>query len=273
MAAKPTAPLSQADLAQFITQEANFAFEMKALASIRDAGFQAEHAATYKDPVSGKLRAFDIRARFSGDVRSLRFAVECKNLRSHSPLVVHATRRTQQESTHDVVARYRLGHQAYQDTMPRDGIYPKGEAVGRQTDQPLKDVNGDFKSNDSDTYDKWSQAVSGCQDLVHEMVNAHLGEPEVCAIVPMLVVPDDVLWEVQYDERGNVITPVRRVDRSTLILRQHWSTPTYFGPLHYGMSHIEVVTLSALAPRMAALSGPAGLCAGAIELLAMKMQN
>ena len=244
---------------------------MTALASIRAAGFEADHAATYKDPISGKLRAFDIRARWSGNSRSLRFAVECKNLRANAPLLIHATPRTPLESTHSVVARYQNGPGIfYPDAIPREGCYRTNEPVGRQTDQPSKDASGDFKSTDSETYEKWIQAVSGCQDLVREMVSSESIDSQLCAVVPVLVIPDGMLWQVEYAGNGDVVAAVRQVARSSLILRQTLSVDARVGLLHYNLSHIEVVTLSELAPRMSWLSGPDGLCAGAVELLEQK---
>jgi YD repeat-containing protein len=263
-----TAPiiLTQADLAQYVAQEADFAFEMAALHAIRDAGFDAEHAAAYKDPVTGRIRAYDIRARWSSPTEAYRFAVECKNLRPHAPLLVHATPRLESEAYHTVIARYRVGN-VFSDTHRLAGVYQRGVPVGRQTDQPMKDDKGDFKSNDSTTYEKWSQAVSSCADLVREAVNAAYQDPQVCAIVPILVVPDGVLWQVDYDEQGNISTAVRQIDRTTLILRQHWSAEVMFGPLHYDISHVEIVTLSSLVARMKYLWGPNGLCAGSEQLL------
>lgn len=261
-------PLTEVDVSQFVSQEANFAFEMAALSAVRDAGFDAEHAASYKDPVTGKLRAFDIRARWSGDSRSLRFAVECKNLRAHAPLLVHATPRTAQEATHNVVARYKISTSFFQDVLPHQGVYQPGDFVGRQTDQPMKDATGDFKSQDAETYDKWIQTVNGCQDLVRELVNAPFGKPELCAVVPILAVPDGMLWQVDYDERGAVVAPARKVESSTLILRQYWSADSLYKPIHYGLSHVEILTLSKLGARMGELCSPAGMCAGASDQLA-----
>lgn len=266
MARKPPVALTQADLAHYVSQEADFAFEMAVLHAIRGTGFEAEHAAAYKDPITGRIRAFDIRARWSSDSRAFRFAVECKNLRSHAPLLVHATPRLESEAYHTVIARYRV-MSVYHDSHRRAGVYERGAPVGRQTDQPMKDDNGDYRSNDSTTYEKWSQAVSSCNDLVRETVNAPWQQPQVCAIVPILVVPDGTLWQVDYDEQGNVITPVRNLDCTTLILRQHWSADGLYGPLHYDISHIEVVTLPSLVNRLRFLWGPNGLCAGADALL------
>jgi len=249
----PPAPLSNSDLSEFLSQSSDFALEMATLNELRALGLSCEHAATYIDPITKKIRAYDIRGRWTGPNRVIRFAVECKNLRRAAPLLVHATPRAQAEAYHTVIARQRTGMS--QVPSRRSNIYRVGEAVGRQTDQPTRDDRGDFKSSDTSTFDKWLQAVNGCSDLLKETANAPLLASEVCAIVPILVVPTDTLWQVDYHEDGSIAQPVRLVNKSTLILRSEWSVHLGLHWLTYDISHLEIITLAALHQRVKNLVG------------------
>ena len=61
-------PITAQDLADFVTTNSDFGFEMDVLARLRSEGFSCHHAGTYRDPVTDKIRQFDIRASLdSGD--------------------------------------------------------------------------------------------------------------------------------------------------------------------------------------------------------------
>ena len=255
-------------MAEFIAAESDFALEMSALKVLRTLGFQAEHAAAYVDPVTSRMRAYDIRARLVSESRSLRLAVECKNLRPSAPLLVHTTPRLASEAYHTVVRRYRTGGYLFHEAIRRPNIYEEGRPVGRQTDQPSRENDGGFKSSDAPSYEKWLQALNGCRDLLRELVQAPIPRSQVGVIVPMLVVPDKVLWQVEYDDEGRISEPARMVERTTLILRHQWSAPTIMGDFAYEISHLEIVTLSALRQRVKNLAWPGGLLDGADQLLA-----
>ena len=260
MASNPSNPLTASDLTDFIAAESAFALEMAALQALRTLGFDAEHAAAYVDPVTTKIRAYDIRARLVNAARSFRLAVECKNLQRTSPLLVHATPRLPTEAYHTVVKHYRIGdHPFSRADKLRSKVYEAGVSVGRQTDQPTKDDKGKFKSSDGPTYEKWLQAVNGCLDLVQELAAASHSETHFGVIVPFLVVPVNTLWQVDYDDDGTVVTQVRQVERATLILRHSWTAQISFSPLKYDISHLEIVALPALSQRVKDLTEAGGL--------------
>jgi hypothetical protein len=240
---------------------------MGSLAILRSLNLESEHAAAYVDPVTNRIRSYDIRSRWFDRNRSIRFAVECKNLTNTAPLVIHATPRLESEAYHTVIARYRIGGMLFQTPHKRGNVYAVGDPVGRQLDQPMKDHSGDFKSSDAPTYEKWLQAVNGCFDLLKELVGSPAREPEVCALVPLLVVPAETLWQVDYDENGAVKCQVRLVERASLILRHKWSAGTSHGPVTYDISHLEIVTLPALSQRLTNLVGSGGLLADTEHLL------
>jgi len=251
--AKPETPLTEAELRAFASESSDFAFEMAVLRVLRGAELESEHAATYTDPITSRIRAYDIRSRHVRPSRAVRLAVECKNLQAHNPLLVHATPRQLSEAYHSVITRVRdvalLSQQSHRRSYP-ETVYGIKEPVGRQTDQPFKDDKGKFKSSDSATFEKWLQAVNGCRDLLEEVVRAPYFQPQANAIVPFLVIPEGVLWQVDYDDNGKVIEPVRQVEKTTLIIRHAWTVPTGYGPLSYDISHLEIVTLPALKQRL-----------------------
>lgn len=262
MKKRSTEPLTQPDLEQFLSRTSDFAFEMATLSELRKLDFVCEHAATYTDPVTEKIRAYDVRARRITGQRQVRLAVECKNIGPQSPLVVHATPRLAAEAYHTLLVRHRSSSSGFDFQNARrreESVYPEGEPVGRHTDQPAKDSNNEFVSADSATYEKWLQAVNGSLDLLREASRAPLTGVQVHAIIPMLVVPPGSLWQVDYSEDGRVMEAVRPVDRTTLILRHVWTVSATLAEVRFDFSHLEIVTLAALASRVSDLVGPVGL--------------
>jgi hypothetical protein len=249
MASNSDRPLTETDITQFIEGESGFSLEMAALRVLRSLQMDSEHAAVYVDPTTGKMRAFDIRARLITEPIAVRLAVECKRIRQTAPLLVHATPRRSSEAFYSIVRRKNLGGSLRQYVMHRPNLYKAGEPVGRHTDQPTKDEKGKFKSSDAPTYEKWMQAVSGCSDLVRELLYDRCPPEQIGVVVPLLVVPAETLWQVDYDDDGTVIQPVRQVESTTLILRHSWQVQTAPELINYEISHLEIVTLTALKQR------------------------
>ncbi len=232
-------------------------------------GAECEHAGTYVDPITEKIRGFDVRALASVDDCTLRLAVECKNLRPEAPLLIHATPRTDSEAYHSVLKRWTFGGQVFPETFKQsddDTIYKSGEPVGRATDQPSMLESGQFSSSDTAAFEKWHQAVSSSKELLERTVRQALKRPQLHALVPMLVVPDERLWQVDYDEGGKEIRAPRQVEHATLLLRHTWTVSAHF-EVHYDLSHLEVVTISTLAPRVIHLLSDDGLFAGKQAML------
>lgn len=247
--AKPEAPVTQGELASFVADDSDFAFEMQVLAKLRALGFVCAHSGTYPDPVTGKVRQFDIRAWKDHGASTLALAVECKNLRRSRPLLISAVPRTQGEAFHNVAVFERV--QAFRAPSIRHmrgelSIYKPDEMVGKKTDQIGRDSSGDFVSDDQVTFYKLNQAINSCQYLVQRFVRKD-SSPLVRAIVPVLAVPSGLLWQVNYSADGALQTPPRLVSRATLFVNHGWSVDTgTFGSVAYCLSHIEFVTLNAL---------------------------
>jgi hypothetical protein len=257
---KPDA-ITQKQLEDFVSNDSDFAFEMKVLTELRDLEFECEHSGTYRDPVTDKIRQFDIRASKKQNMCNLALAVECKNLRLNKPLLLSAVPRTAAESLHDLVV-FHAGHgvsAASVETLKRkDSAYPQGEMVGKKTDQVGLTDSGALVSDDNTTFEKLNQAVNSCMDLVTRFV-FNSAPPHVRAIVPVLVVPTGLLWQVDYADDGKILAQPHKIDRTTLFYNHSWTVERGpHGPLSYRLSHIEFVTLGALPDAVGTWLGPSG---------------
>lgn len=202
-----------ADLNEYLsTAASDFSFEMQVLKKLRDLGLTCEHGGLYEDPVTKKPREFDIRAFHRTGACYIRLAIECKNLSDHFPLLVSSVPRVQAEAFHDflVLAEPRTtGDPRAQrlralgsDLYPARGLVVKSTAqVGR-----VDSKEAPISASDSEVYEKWGQALASAHDLVlaaaRDASEDHSGQPSFAAVVPVLVVPNDRLWEVSFDENG-----------------------------------------------------------------------
>jgi len=259
MAKLQTSPISAQDLSDFATNDSDFGFEMNVLSRLRQERFSCLHSGTYRDPVTNKVRQFDIRAyRADGDCK-LAMAVECKNIRPNSPLLISAVPRTTEEAFHDLIVcrtgafvRFEILCQA------QFSIYRTGGMVGKKTDQVGRDTSGDLVSNDEATFDKLNQAVNSCRDLISEQTTI-VETPTRRAIVPVLVVPSGLLWQINYDQFGAVTAPPHQVKNASLYLDTAWSAKSPYGDeLTYRLSHIEILTFDALVGLWYSWLGPDG---------------
>jgi hypothetical protein len=64
--------------------------------------------------------------------------------------------------------------------------------------------------------------------------------------VPVLVVPTELLWQVDYGEDGALLVAPRNVERASLLLDHTWRVPGIFQDYSYRLSHLEIVTLDGL---------------------------
>jgi hypothetical protein len=55
-------PITLTDLEEYLVEYSDFSFEMSVLQALEQAHFSCDHSGSYTDPVSGKIRQFDIRA-------------------------------------------------------------------------------------------------------------------------------------------------------------------------------------------------------------------
>jgi hypothetical protein len=152
----------------------------------------------------------------------LSLAVECKNIRPYQPLLLTAVPRTEAESFHDRI-EFTPGSYSTSSKCIRlsgsDSAYPVGESVGKKTDQVGRENTADAElvSDDSATFEKLNQAVNSWRDLVRYYgLTPHM--PYLRVIVPVLVVPDGALWQVDYTADGTMTKEPRVIPATTLFL-------------------------------------------------------
>ena len=253
----PRIPITAVDLAEFVIADSDFALEMQVLRKLSNLEFECSHSGTYQDPVTDKIRQFDLRASRLKDTFRLSLAVECKNLRSDRPLLISAVPRTQGEAFHEVIST--IVYAPFVLSERRDGHrspYKQGEMVGKKTDQVGRNAGGNLFSDDSATFDKLNQAINSTKDLIARSIDRGFTYQ---VILPVLVVPQDRLWQVDYAENGNIVREPHQVTRTTLFVAHRWSEKLPSGLLlSYRISHLEIVTLKGLEDAVASWLDPSG---------------
>lgn len=251
VAKKPDAPVQEADLQEYLKTQADFAFEMRVLKALRDLGFECDHGGTYRDPIKEKVRQFDIRAGRSEGEFNIHLAVECKNIRPARPLLLHAVKRRDIEAYHEVIV-----HREHEFAQPESkritayqAAYRPGEFVGKATDQVGRKTDGSFLSSDEEVFDKITQAVNSSCDLVHA-AHGRARPFQAHAVIPMLVVPDGMLWQVEYEDDGAIANAPKQIAATTLFLDHVWGIERALaGHFSYWISHLDIVVVSALPAR------------------------
>jgi hypothetical protein len=227
--AKPTAPtltvsLKPADVKRVILQDDDFGHEMRVgnifgvirrYVTSSDNKIAPEHGGTYTDLHAGKPRQFDyrfqIRNRYDKS-RCVFLAVECKNLHESSPLVVCGRSRTHEEAYHTFIESSRTPPFSV-TRKTGNSIYTLGEFVGKSLVRLKNESSGQLKSaSDSDVYDRWSQALSSSVELAERagsLSNDSKNYPDypdkvLSMIMPVVVVPDGLLWKASYDQAGQI---------------------------------------------------------------------
>lgn len=248
-----TAPITAEDLAEFLKSEDDFAFELKVFQECRKLDRKARHGGTYTDPVTKQSRQFDIRMCITEGPSNLALAIECKNLNPCFPLMISRIPRLREEAFHQII--FVSGHDA--EALTQRGnktLYPRNAPVGKATTQVGKSAkqNGrdplvKFVSEDSEVYNKWSQAVSSAHDLIVE--GARPAEDfRVTIVIPFLVVPNNTLWVVDYAEDGQLQGRPESVDECTFFLGKDYQIITSSLPhiFTYTLTHLQVVTVNGL---------------------------
>lgn len=265
MAKAGSKEITHLDVDAYVKSTSDFAFEMSVRQQLNIAGCNCSHAATYRDPITDKIRAYDFRAsvEFSPG-KHARLAVECKNIRPDNPLLVYATERTSVEAFHQVLNLEKVG--AYplstmQNFAGVHSIYPDSEQVGRATDQITRNHDGSFKpSNDSGTYEKLLQALHSTEDLVKKAALEPFSTSRLIAVLPVLVIPDGMLWQAEFKDDGTPVGAPQKIDRTCLFYNHKWTVPAPMNcTVDYTLSHLEIITLGAVATRIKHWSGSNGL--------------
>ena len=248
-----THKITAEDLRKFVSDESDFAFEMQILKLVSKAGYRCEHSGTYIDPITGKIREFDIRAYFESGAVSLALAIECKNLRPTKPLLVSCMPRTNGEAFHEILKWNQVASASAFHIEKLSCLYPPKEMVGKKTDQVFMSNQNELSSDDQETFDKFSQAVNSCYDLVSKS-GSYVGyNPHhvLRAVAPIMVVPDGTLWQADYAENGSIQQYPRQVSQVSRFIGHSSEVTNAFGDkLTYCLSHLNIVCESELPARL-----------------------
>lgn len=259
-------PVGQPELTDFLDNHSDFSFELQVLNTLVGLGFACEHGGSYEDPVTKKPREFDIRATKDFENRILRFAVECKNLRENYPLLVSCVPRRDEEAFHEIVVsvdpdKFPLQEPAWGESRAMQPesktvritgartFYPSGGPVGKSCAQVGRMENGDITANDSDVYEKWSQALSSAHDLTYEACRDGTERTDdMCfsLVFPILVVPNDRLWVVQFDAAAYRTCAPRQTDRCSRFVNLSYYHRSGLTGDEMTISHLEFVTVTGL---------------------------
>ncbi len=267
MAKLKSTAIGASDLLEYLNDYSDFSFEINVLKLLVDAGFECEHGGSYQDPATQKTREFDIRATKCFPKNCfLRLAVECKNLRTNFPLLVSCVPRTTEEAFHEIsfsVDPDEFDLQSHDEVYSRASLlrsrsirlteehtpYRKHDPVGKSCDQVGRNQNNDIIANDSDVYEKWSQALTSAHDLTYLACTDGEERAGSCAlslVFPLLVVPNGRLWATEYDVFGNRTRdpyPTNRCSYFVNLPYRHLD-PTLGDDLT--ISHLEFVTVDGL---------------------------
>lgn len=262
MATTKRNPISQQDILDWLASSSNFAFELRCVKLLNDNGVRCLHGGSYSDPVTKKTRQFDIRAQWSSGRIHARFAVECKNLDPTFPLLVQCVPRTPSEAFHELVLSYDPSlnpetasqARAFQKTCETirlshpNSVYEEHAPVGKSCVQVGRSLDGSLSSNDSEVFDKWAQALASSQDLIDSSTTDGPDIRNACIslVVPVVVVPDDMLWQVVFDSTGNQQSQPTQTDRCPFFVGQGYSASGAFDRTWITLSHLEFVTTRGL---------------------------
>ena len=245
--------ITKEDINEYLDKYSDFSFEIKVLNKFSKSGFFCTHSGTYMDPLTNKYREFDIRAKKSLNNKRLYFAIECKNLNPYFPLVAHCTRRNKKESFHEVLRHQpkaegsEIIYLSFADRhSSHNSIYQPDEYVAKSFDQVGRHISmNSIVSNDSDTFEKLSQAINSTYDLIINAKDEKTDIPIYCFIHPLLIIPDNTLWTVYYDNEGNKTQEPELTKYISYFIDRYWLVDKERNS-KYSLSHMSIVTYSHL---------------------------
>lgn len=220
------------EIEQYLDSRDDFELELFAVRTLKDNGWEVRHGGRYIDPVKGIGRQYDVRTWREFEAgRRVGLAVECKSLSPEFPLVISRVPRPPSDIGHDVlVRRYNEENQCDDLSLRRPlttgaYIYYPGEPVGKSATQIRWEPNGKkLTASDTDTYDKWSQAVASAAQLVEQACTSMTQRPQIPVFTfaaPVLLVNDGTLWVVDYDQNGLRKKPAAATEAQLFLGQEH----------------------------------------------------
>ncbi len=225
-------------------------------------GAENTHGGTYLDLVTGKPRQFDFRCILRRDERSIQFAVECKNLSASAPTVICGIDRSMEEAFHEVIearcglfkepnavldGAYSLTRRVANSRVYRQGHFT-GKSVIRLKPSNNKDsIQGYTKTSDAEVYDGWDQALSSAYDVcksASEYARKFSKRHFFTVTIPVVVVPDESLWMLKYDDDGIARSEPCLTDNCPFFVDRGLSITGWNADQKFSLSHIHFCTLS-----------------------------
>ena len=284
----PPKPIDVSDLLEYLTFESSFAFEMKVRELFASRKLRYKHAGTYEDPHTRIPRQFDLRVdlnRASSRVSTrIILAIECKSLSEYAPMLVYRSPRSAYEAGHQILAstcgdRKKIDrfldqymhlpsfvdldgpfpHKCVLEIPGNQSLYKSRDYVGKSIDVVARDGSGSkFKAGDGEVYGRWTQALQSSANILSSLQDMRLAGQSVSFIwiVPILVVPDDRLFIVDFNDSGLRVRDPSIIDRTPFYVDYQIAGCDYEGPpLKFG--HFEIMTYSALKEFVEDLTGEA----------------
>jgi hypothetical protein len=247
--------LEATDVEDYLAGYSDFSFELRVLKEFIRLGFGCQHGGTYTDPVTGKDREFDIRGLVEDQSVRIHLSIECKNIRPNFPLITHCLPRTNNESFNELILTSDpdkeidlnpvvfLQSTSESMRLQQRTLYPLGKWVAKSTDQVGRRTDGSILATDGGVFDKISQAINSARDLIlqaHELVVC--GQSIYTLVVPVLVVPEETLWCIKYNENGDQIELPQKIQHISYFIGKQWQVGQGINSLVYTMSHLDIVT-------------------------------
>jgi hypothetical protein len=256
--------IGQPDFLEYLNAYSDFSFELAVLKMLRESGLNCEHGGLYEDAVTKKSREFDIRAITAIQRYRVRLAIECKNVRENFPILISCIPRHEQESYHQVsmvsdpkfvdpflAMNFHQSRATTLSILGEHSMYKRGEPVGKSTVQVGRAVDGSISANDSELYEKWGQCLSSAADLVERVYWEGYDDDDKEAVyqsmvIPFVVVPNDRLWIVLYDEDGNRMSDPEPSNRCSCFIGKDYEMGTKLAGTRMWLSHVEIVTFDGM---------------------------
>ncbi|MEP5731778.1 MAG: hypothetical protein ABJL67_20655 [Sulfitobacter sp.] len=260
-------PIGLEDFEEYLAEASDFAFELRVLRMLIAKGADCEHGGQYRDPDTKKYREFDIRLRLTRGATTVSAAVECKAIGGHFPLLVSTVPRSAAEAYHQVfkyrpvertprepfnIPRVELPEGMQGTRIDDSCLYSVRSPVGKSTAQVgrRETKTRDLHANDSEFFEKWSQALQSLDDLVEEIGDKEFihaiwnGREHTALALPIVVVPNGCLWSVGYDHDGQRTAPPAQVSRVSIYIGRSYHNG--FPGSSLDVSHLEVMTEAGL---------------------------
>ncbi|MCB9091375.1 MAG: hypothetical protein H6621_09935 [Halobacteriovoraceae bacterium] len=272
------------ELKQVIEEKSDFSFEMKILNKIKNYGYKTVHSGTYLDPYTKLNREFDIRGRKEcAGGKYIKLAVECKNFDPEVPIVIHSVLSHKKDLSHSILIEYSnlvdeiLNEKKRASTFPTienpmhymwerisshevnhrsidnnvfHSLYSNFEFIGKSLDKVNRKRKGQDKGkiyfDDSEIYSKYSQAINSLCELIIECESGEEATINQFLLIPVLVVPNKSLYEVKYNDDGEIVSGPSEANRLPFFIDKKFDKELGKNFPSHKIHYLEIVTENGL---------------------------